>query len=113
MKSKRSKTFISLERWKKLSFAEQMANIGADVARAIRAQEMGDKHRMDNAIIRTMQQFDLSIKAHEGSPAKLNELFHSRGLFCDLISENSINKNDAKSLDKYFLEFNFLARKNV
>lgn len=103
---------ISLERWEKLSLAEQMANIGADVARAIRAQDINDQQRMENAVGRALQQFDLTVLAQKSSPARLKELLRCREVFCDHIYGDNYKKN-SQSLDKYFLEFNFLARKNA
>jgi hypothetical protein len=47
--------------WRKLSFAEQMGNIGAEVARAQGWEIRGDLAKRDNALLRALELIDFTI----------------------------------------------------
>lgn len=67
---------VDRERWSRLDFCEQMANIGAEVGRSIRAQRKGNEKRRDMALMRAYDLFDTtqSQLAFERSP----QLFEAR-----------------------------------
>lgn len=50
---------LAAGRWVTLSLSERLDNIGSEVNRTIRAR--GDKNRYDNAVIRALELFDLTL----------------------------------------------------
>ena len=48
-------------RWRTLTLAEQLANAGADVGRAVRARQEGDQGRFDAALDRALELLDLTL----------------------------------------------------
>lgn len=95
-----------------MSLAEQLANIGSEVNRSISSFEKNDKERMDNAIDRTLELFDLTL-ADRRWKDRLKEIARSRELFCSLFFDQKNNKdlkNQMNFLNEYFLQFAVLAR---
>jgi hypothetical protein len=101
---------LSLKSWRKLSLAEQMANIGADVGRSINWKEKGNSEYARSAFERALELFDLSLASQKSFPA-LKEIARSREAYCDYFLGGNIYLSTRESFEKYFLFFNFLARK--
>lgn len=95
-----------------MSLAQQLANIGSEVNRSITSFEKNDKQRMDKAIDRALELFDLTI-ADRRWKFRLKEIARSRELFCSLFFDQK-NYEDLKSqmdfLNEYFLQFAVFAR---
>lgn len=96
----------SQSNWTKLTIAQQMANVGADVGRAVKWKEMGNIARAHKARDRALELFDITI---ENNKHRSREVARARELFCDYFFENNY-KTSAKYWDKYFLQYNYLAR---
>ncbi len=88
------------EKWQKLSFAEQMGNIGAEVNRAIHWHETGDKENKENALWRALELIDLTILE---KPNK--ELFRLREVLCDLFLNNNSYNISTDYIKDYFIQF--------
>lgn len=99
---------LTLAKWTKLSLPEQMANVGADVGRAIRWRDGGERKRSQRAFERALELFDLTINANL---KRSKEIARAREVYCDYFFEN-IYQTSAESWDKYFLPYNYLARIN-
>ncbi len=96
-------------RWQKLSFFEQMANIGSEVERTIKWKNKGNVEYSRMALERALELLDLTI-SNEKSPSHLKELLRVREVLVDYF----MFKNEYRSTDKiwqnYFFVFNFAAR---
>jgi hypothetical protein len=98
-------------RWFTLSLAEQLANIGSEVSRAIRAR--GDEKRFEGAVTRCLELFDLTIKDLRWHNHRLKELTRMRELLCDAILGGTEYGTSLEDLDRYFYHFAFAARAHL
>ena len=98
-------------RWNKLSFCEQMANIGSEVERALtwRAKNNADYSR--NAFERALELIDLSLESVSGLP-RLKELARTREAMVDYFAGTNQCGSTDDSWRKYFLYFTYAVRKN-
>lgn len=100
---------LSLERWSAFSFAEQMANIGSEVGRAIRYRNQGETARMQAAVERALKLIDLTVNDPNNSTRR-RELLRARELFCDyLLGANDYGSTDLTTT-RYFDIFLPIAR---
>jgi len=100
---------LSAGRWQKLSFIEQMANIGSEVERAISWREK-NKDFAKKAFIRQLELLDLTI-ADQKNRHHLKELTRLREVLTDYFAFNNQYHSSDKLWQKYFYPFNFAARK--
>jgi hypothetical protein len=96
-------------RWFTFSLAEQLANIGSEVHRAIRAR--GDKNRFDNAVLRCLELFDLTISDMRWRK-RLKELMRVKELLCDAVLGGTEYGTTLEDLDRYFYYFAYATRVN-
>lgn len=96
------------ERFKNLSIFEQMANIGAEVGRAINWREknpdLGKK-----AFYRALELFDFTINDPKNKNS-LKEILRAREVFCDYYAGDNFYHSTAEGWNKYFYCFNKAAR---
>jgi hypothetical protein len=99
-------------KWAKMSFAEQMANVGSEVERALnwRAKKNYDYSR--RAWERALELMDLTLGCSKGLP-RLKELARTREALVDYFFGSNEFKSSENSLRNYFSCFTFLARKAV
>lgn len=95
-------------RWKELSLAEQMGNIGSEVSRSLKARQMGNEMRFEKAFARALELFDLTIES-VAEPWRLREICRAREEFCDYFMGNSWG-TDAKKMMRYYDGFAMLGR---
>lgn len=94
-------------RWDKMSFAEQMGNIGSEVSRALRWYGK-NQVRYQSSFDRALELMDLSIeKAQNG--AQLKELCRAREELCDYFNGNSWGSRP-QTIQKYYDQFVSLVR---
>lgn len=97
--------------WKKLTFFEQMANIGSEVERTIKWKKKGNKEYSLLAFERALELLDLTVE-NERSGSRARELLRVREMLADYFSfENNYGSSDEK-WQSYFYSFNFAARLN-
>jgi hypothetical protein len=96
-------------RWSQLSLVEQLANVGSDVARATRAKATGNQPRLQNALDRSLELFDLTL-ADARWHGRRREIARARELVCDFLVGDNVYGSTAESLDAYFLPFAVAAR---
>jgi len=102
---------LAAGRWGKLSFAEQMANIGSEVDRAIIWRNKKNLAYSQLAFDRALELLDLTISLAKAFP-RLKELLRVRETLADyFIFENEYRSTDQAWQD-YFLAFNYAARLN-
>lgn len=97
-------------RWNKLSIFEQMANVGAEVGRAVSWRGKNNQKMSKNAFYRALELLDFSI-ADPKNKARLKEILRLRELLGDYFAGNNIYHSSDEWLKKYFYYFNFAARK--
>jgi len=97
-------------RWSKMSLAEQMANIGSEVSRALNWQKKGKKDLSQRACNRALELIDMTI-----SPVKkystLKELLRVREALVDFFCGTNQFCSSELLWRKYFDHFAYLARK--
>lgn len=100
---------LAAGRWSDLTLSEQLANIGSEVGRAMRAKASGNASRMTAAIERALELFDLSL-ADVRWRGRRREICRAREVVCDfLVGENAFGSTET-FLDAYFLAFMTAAR---
>lgn len=93
--------------WAKFSLVEQMANIGSEVSRALRAQN--NPERYWGAVSRALDLFYLTVDDPRWK-GRLKEVLRTRELFASAALRSDEYKTSLKDLDKYFNYFARMAR---
>jgi len=101
---------LTSERWRKLSFLEQMANIGMDIDRAIKWQEKKNQFQSKAALYRGLELLYLTI-ADPKNRQRLKELTRLREVLNDYFFCENIYRSSTKLWHSYFFPFNYAARK--
>lgn len=97
---------LSQGRWEKLSFFEQMANIGSEVERAINWRNKKDEKYSQMAFERALELIDLTI-ADNKNRKRLRELTRVREVLADyFVCGNQYSSSD-DSWKNYFYVFGF------
>ncbi|SRR6266542_3015143 len=104
---------LAAGRWNELTLAEQLANVGSEVERAIRARESGKSSRFESAFDRALELFDLTARDPRWSGSRRREILRAREEFCRLFFDENVPADSAAGLRKYFLQFGVLARGNA
>lgn len=101
---------LTEERWQRLSFEEQMANVGVEIGRTINWREKNPQ-RSRACFERGLELLDLTIQDPKNhSRPKLKELCRLREILADYFYfDNSYKSTDAQ-WNSYFMNFNYLAR---
>jgi hypothetical protein len=97
-------------RWQRFSLVEQLANVGSEVERAIRAHEAGKRERFENAEARALALFDLTAADDRWRGPRRREILRAREEFCRLFHDSSVPADSADGLRRYFLAFAVAAR---
>jgi len=103
---------LSNWRWNELSFAEKMWNIWSEVSRALRAKENNNQARLDWALDRMLELFDLTLNKNL-TFSQLKEVARLRESICEYFFGENLYWLDSAFLDKYFYYFWILARKRM
>ena len=98
-------------RWHSMPLAAQLANIGSEVERAIRAHEQSKTTRWTGAFARALELFDLTAADDRWRGHRRREILRARELFCGLFYAGPSADGDAEFLSQYFLEFAVAARR--
>jgi len=94
------------ERWFKFSLAEQLANIGSEVIRAINWKEKKEKTTLKKAALRAIELIDLTVE-DEKNRRRLKEVVRLRELLADFLWFDNQYNSTAESFKKYFYAFNY------
>jgi len=96
-------------RWAELSFPQQMANIGSETSRVLKALEAGKENRAQSAFVRFQELIDLTIRygRKDESPsarsAMWEELCRFRELYCAAFEKR--NLPELASANRYLDQF--------
>lgn len=91
---------------------EQLANIGSEVDRAIRAHAHARQERFERAFDRALELFDLTATDARWPLHRRREILRAREQFCRVFFDEAAEPDLADYLTKYFLEFAVAARRN-
>ena len=101
---------LAAGRWAQMSFAEQMANVGSEVSRALKWKAKNNLDYSRQAGVRALELMDLTL-AHTRVFSRLREVARTREILVDyFLGTNEYHSTEA-NLQKYFLAFNFLVRR--
>jgi len=103
---------LAAGRWRTLTLAEQLGNIGGEVGRAIRATERDDSARFAGALDRALESFDLTLDDPRWRGHRPREIARVREVTCDFLVGDNEYRSTAESLDAYVLQFALAARRN-
>lgn len=95
--------------WVKLSLAEQLGNIGSEVARVIHWQAAGDETEKERALERALELLDLTL-ADPSLGSRTSELARLREALCDVFFGKREHGISMESLEDYFLPFALRAK---
>lgn len=97
-------------RWERFTLAEQLANVGSEVDRAIRAWQAGNSARFEGALARALALFDLTAADGRWRGPPCREILRAREEFCRLFFDPTVDPGSAEGLRRYFLAFAVAAR---
>ena len=100
---------LTLERWQKFSFSEQMANIGSEVFRAMSWRQRNREYSR-LALERALELLDLTLEAVAKSGSRLKELTRLREALVDYFLFDNVYGSTDKSWETYFGAFNYAAK---
>lgn len=100
---------LAKDRWAKMSFVEQMANIGSEISRAIHWRKKNNVEYSHNAVNRALELIhftidSISIQSH------LKEVTRLREAINDYFYGNNEFSSSEILWQKYFDHFNYAAR---
>jgi len=98
-------------RWGTMPIAEQLAHVGSEVERTLRAHEAGNGPRRDHALARALELFDLTATDPRWRGARRREILRAREAFCAHLFTPSPDAGPDLGLRRYFLAFAVLARR--
>lgn len=102
---------LAAGRWQEMSFMKQMANIGSEVERALKWRAKNNAEYARLAFERALELIDLTLQGQK-SFARLKEICRLREALADYF----FGRNEFKSIDdswhRYFLAFNYAARRD-
>ena len=96
--------------WGTLTLLEQMAHIGSEVERSIRAHEIGRKERLEKALDRALELFDLTAADERWRGPRRREILRAREEVCRLFFDDHPPVDSSRGLRDYFLSFAVAAR---
>ncbi len=99
-------------RWRELTLLQQMAHVGSEVERTIRAHEAGNRQRFEHALARALELFDLTAGDGRWRGSRLREILRAREEFCRLFFDDAVAADSAAGLQRYFLEFAVAANRD-
>ncbi len=105
---------LAAGRWFEFSFADQMANVGSEFSRSLRAFKAGNVLRFDAACNRFLELLTLTLSDPKRTPSQLREVCrlkeHSLSYFFDA---EHFPLSEAEGLDRYFVYFSVLSRSST
>ena len=103
---------LAAGRWWTMTLAEQIANAGADVGRAISAKAVGDEGRARRALDRALELIDLTLADPRRTWPQLKELARMREIVCDYLVGDNAYGSTSEWIDSYFTQFALASRRD-
>jgi hypothetical protein len=94
------------ERWSRMTFSEQMLNIGSEVSRALKWKDKKEK-RSELAFYRALELFHFTVRSlySTGYGHRIKELGRAKEVLYDYLYGDNVYKSTEKSLLKYYNDF--------
>ena len=92
------------EKWRKMSLAEQMGNIGSEVFRLISLKEKNDLKNVQASFMRVLKLIDLTAEDKRWR-GRLFEVLRLRELVCNFYLDKKFYNVSPENLKKYFIPF--------
>lgn len=80
---------LAAGRWSALTLPEQLAHVGSEVDRTIRAWEAHKPNRFERALERALELFDLTARDDRWRGLRRREILRSREEFCRLFFDGT------------------------
>lgn len=103
---------LAAGRWIKMSFCEQMANVGSEVERALNWLEKNNSEYSQKALFRALELLDLTISSTV-KKTYLKELTRVRETLLDFFMGENIYNQNKNSIKNFFYYFGLNARKEL
>ena len=103
---------LAAGRWARMTLAEQMANIGSEVERALNWKAKNNADYSRQAAERALELFDLSLAGPWKFPQR-KEIARVRETLTDYFYGTNEYRSTEASLRKYFLPFAYAARRHI
>jgi len=98
--------------WQKLSFFEQMANIGSEVIRAMNWKRKGNQGYSQRAFERALELLSLTIDDPANkTKTRLKELTRLYEVLVDYFAGNNLYSFQEEPMERYFLAFTYAVRR--
>ena len=101
---------INQQRWRILTFYQQMGNIASELSRAIKFKNQNDTEHMNFSLMRLMELMDLTIDDKKNK-SRLRELCRFKEVLSDWYCQTHVYDVDPESLKSYSLNFAMMARR--
>ena len=101
---------IDQERWRNLTFYQQLGNVASEISRAIKFKEEKDADHMKASLWRLLELVDLTIDDQKNR-SRLKELCRFKEVLSDWYCQTNVYPVNPESLKDYCLNFAMLARK--
>jgi len=92
-----------------MTISEQLANVGSEVERVLRAQDAGNTGRLEHALDRALELFDLTATDPRWRGARRREILRAREELCARVY--GAEPPPAEPMRRYYLAFAKLARR--
>ena len=94
--------------WAKLTLIEQMANIGAEVGRALKWRDRKPEYAL-SSFYRSLELLSLSL-ADPKNRGRRKEIARIKEVWADFFFGNNVYNSDAAFFERYFYAFGVAAR---
>ena len=101
------KAVVDKEKWRTLSLAEQLGNIGSEVGRAAKWQGKDD-NSFWGAVTRAVELFDLT-QSDKRWYKRRSEINRAKESFADAVLGGTEYQTNLQDLEKYFMQFAMVA----
>jgi hypothetical protein len=93
-----------------LTLVEQLAHVGSEVERTLRARDQSLTERYNRAADRALELFDLTAADDRWAGARRREILRAREYFCRVCFGDDAEVDAPAYLRRYFLQFATAAR---
>jgi len=95
---------MNTNKWKSLTFAQQLGNIGSEISRARHWDEQGDEQARKNSVFRALELIDSTLDDDRWR-ARLKEITRLREVLCDWYSKKNEYQIAPRLLEDYCVRF--------
>lgn len=105
-------TDLAVGRWNTFSIAMQLANVGSEVGRALKAKEKSDAQQLQRCLDRALELLDFTI-ADPKNRTRLREICRLREVICDYFFGENEYCSTPPLFENYFTYIAIAARQSA